>query len=433
MRSIHYKRNSCRLCLSQNLNKVFALKPSPPANAWQSFAELQTPQEKFPLDVYLCESCGHVQLLDVLSPEILFSHYVYVSNTSPVFVRHFHEMAQTLYQRFILSKNSLRRGLAENSLSRFFILEIGSNDGTLLKAFSTLTFQRVKVLGIEPAVKIASRANIEGVPTWNEFFSADVASRVLKTHGQVNLIIANNVFAHMDDLIGCVQSIHDLMTPAGVFVFEVSYLLNVIRDGLFDTIYHEHLSYHSVEPLIAFFSRYGLELFDVESIPTHGGSIRCYVQKKGDAQMITPALAHFVAQEQAEGLRKPERYQSFIKKIESSKSNLLNKIKEIKSRGKTIAGYGAPAKATTLMHHFEINQNILDFIVDDSIYKQGLFSPGFHVPVKSPEVLKQQAPDYLLLLAWNFAEDIINSKKAFTANGGRFLIPLPVLREVGNV
>ena len=411
MNKNYYRRNTCRLCGGKDLTLVISLQPTPPANAFVSKDALDQAQECYPLDVFFCESCAHVQLLDVVEPKILFENYVYVSGTSPVFVEHFRAYANDVISRFTAPDN----GLA---------VDIGSNDGTLLRFFRDAGW---RVLGVDPAKDIAQQATLSGIETKTAFFTPELAATIKKEKGPAKVITANNVFAHADDLKGITQGIHALLDDDGIFVFEVSYLLDVVEKTLFDTIYHEHLAYHSVKPLVQFMATNDMELIDAQRVDSHGGSLRAVAQKKGGPRKASSALAKAVAQEEALGLNKAETFKKFAADIENLKNDLGQLLHRLKTEGKSIAAFGAPAKATTLMYHFGIGADIIDFIVDDSPLKQGLYSPGMHIEVVSSAAIKERNPDYLLMLAWNFAQPIMEKQTDFKTRGGKFIIPLPKL------
>ena len=341
----------------------------------------------------------------------MFEDYVYVSGTSPSFVRHFEEYAETVVSDF---------GLESGDLA----VDIGSNDGTLLGFFKNLGMD---VLGIDPAKEIARSASESGIETWPSFFDSKSADRIIDERGRARCITANNVFAHIDNLSGVVSAIQKTLARDGVFVFEVSYLVDVLEKTLFDTIYHEHLDYHSVTPLLPFFEKYGLELIDAKRIPTHGGSIRCVAQLQGGPHARSARVDEILSLEADCNLDKAETYRALARKIDSNRDELKGLLENLKLSGNRIAGFGAPAKATTLMHHFELGPDVIEFIVDDSPLKQGLFSPGLHVPVLPASELYQRNPDYVVILAWNFAEPIMQNHSEFLASGGHFIVPLPEL------
>jgi len=409
---LYHRRDTCRLCGSSDLTKILSFTPTPPANAFVVADRLNDPQPTFPLDLFFCRSCCHVQLLDVVDPAVLFENYVYVSGTSPSFVRHFEEYAAEVRTRFVSPSGSL-------------VVDIGSNDGTLLGFFKSTGY---RVLGIDPARRIARDATARGIETWPAFFNPDLARKIRAERGAAAIVTANNVFAHTDDLTGMVAGVRTLLTDDGVFVFEVSYLVDVYQKTLFDTIYHEHLAYHAVKPLVGFFRRNGMELIDVQRIDSHGGSLRGFAQRAGGPRRVAPAVAALATLEAELGLDSAETFQAFAARIETVRRELATLLHRLKAAGCRVVGFGAPAKATTLMHHFTIGPDIVDFIVDDSPLKQGLFSPGLHIPVLPPSAMRQRKPDYLLLLAWNFAEPIMAKHADFHAAGGRFIVPLPDLK-----
>lgn len=408
----YHHRSTCRLCDSGSLTKVFALTPTPPANAFVAEDQRGVEQPIFPLELYFCEDCAHLQLLDVVDPAELFRNYVYVSGTSPSFVKHFEDYADMCANRFDLSPGDLA-------------VDIGSNDGTLLKFFKA---KDLEILGIDPARAIAKQATENGIETWPEFFNQKIADQIKQQKGPAALVTANNMFAHADDLSGITDSIRSLLKPDGVFVFEVSYLGNVYEDTLFDTIYHEHVAYHSVLPLIKFFESKAMELFAVERIPSHGGSLRAMVQLQGGPHKADGSVQALIDYEKGLALDKSATWIGFAEKIARLKTELVELLTSLKRDGKSIAGFGAPAKATTLMYHFNLGADIIDFIVDDAPLKQGLYSPGLHIPVLSSEALYEKKPDYVVLLAWNFAPQIMANHQNYLTGGGHFIQPLPNVR-----
>ena len=410
----HFRRKTCRLCNSNKLKSVVKFCATPPANAFVSNRDLNIEQETYPLEVFFCCNCKHVQLLDVVNPSILFKNYVYVSGTSPVFIKHFEEYSKSLINSFSPSFDEI-------------IIDIGSNDGTLLSFFKQEGF---KVLGIDPAKEISEIANKKGIETLNNFFDLELSNHIKKNYPKASIITANNVFAHCDDLIGIVNGVKNLLSRNGTFVFEVSYLVDVVEKTLFDTIYHEHLSYHSVIPLIDFFKSNGMELFKVDFINTHGGSIRGFAKLECSKIKTDNSIKNLVQLEKKLGIDNPKTFINFYEKITLLKKRLLEILHTLKSEGKKIAAFGAPAKATTLMYQFGLNKDVIDYIIDDSPLKQGLYSPGLHIPVLSSEHLKNQNPDYLLLLAWNFADSIVEKNKEFLESGGHFIVPLPQIQII---
>jgi SAM-dependent methyltransferase len=414
MTANHHRRETCRLCGSKRLTEVVRLAPTPPANAFVPASELDKDQDRFPLDVFFCDDCAHVQILDVVDPRILFEHYVYVSGTSPVFVQHFEDYAAFVMKGF-------------KPVSGGLVLDIGSNDGTLLSFFQKAG---MRVLGIDPAQEISATATARGIPTICGFFGADKGAEIAAEHGKAEVITANNVFAHIDDLSGVVDGVRGLLSPSGVFVFEVSYLVDVFEKTLFDTIYHEHLDYHSVKPLVRFFAAKGMELIEAVRVDSHGGSLRGIAQLKGGPRPVGASVTELVTLEEGLGLDKAATLAKFAADIEALGAELNALLKRLKAQGKRIGGFGAPAKATTLMYHFGIGPELVDFIIDDSPLKQGLYSPGMHIPVVSSAEGFAKAPDYLVILAWNFAAPIIAKNAAFREKGGKFIVPIPKVEVV---
>jgi SAM-dependent methyltransferase len=407
----HHRREACRLCGGHALERVLELTPTPPANALVPAALKDRPQRSFPLDVYFCRDCHHAQLLDILDAEDLFRDYVYVSGTSSVNVDHFGRYAREVVERCGLEPGDL-------------VVELGSNDGTMLRFFKQAG---MRVLGIDPAREIAEAASASGIETLAEFFTPELARQIRARHGRVKLVCANNVCAHIDDLEGTLRAVRELIEPDGVFVFQVSYLLDVFESTLFDTMYHEHVDYHRVGPLRRFFERLGMRLWSTQRVEAQGGSLRGYASTTARASAVEPSVDAMEARERAAGLDTPEALRAFSRRIERARAELMALVGGLKARGRSIAGYGAPAKATTLMHHFGLDGSIVDYIVEDNPLKHGLFTPGLHIPVVPVDWLYSRRPDYVVTLAWNFADSIVANHKRYTDQGGRFIIPLPAL------
>lgn len=401
----------CRLCASEQIVEVLTLTPTPPANGLIAANDLGKPVAHFPLRLMRCEACGHVQLGDIVNPELLFSHYLYVSGTSGVMRRHLQAQAEDILRRHALTSSSPP-----------FVVEIGSNDGSLLKAFQA---RGARVLGVDPARNIAQQAIAEGVPTVIDFFGADVARKLSIEHGKANAVVANHCFAHIEDINSVVEGVKAVLAPNGTFVFEVGYFLDVYEKKLFDTIYHEHLDYHHVTALKPFFERHGMTLVDVERQDIQGGALRGFV--KHGTQTPQPSVAAAIATEKAAGLGEPETYRHFAEGIAQRARELKDLLGGLKAKGKSIAGYGMPAKATTLLYHFGITRDVIDFIADANPLKQGLFGAGLEIPIVAPSRLSSDRPDYVVILAWNFADDIVAANPDYLSAGGQFIVPLPDL------
>ena len=410
-----YKKFSCRLCGSSNLKEALKLTPTPPGNNFLREEDLNLVEEIFPLELYFCEDCKHIQLGHVVEPEFLFqNNYTYVSSTSDVFVEHLKDYANSISERLKLVEKS-------------FVVDIGSNDGTCLSFFKK---KQMKILGIDPAKEVSDVANANGIETLNEFFCKDIALKIKNKYGKADLITSHNACAHIDDLRGVIDGVDILMGSEGIFVMEVGYFLDVFQNKWFDTIYHEHVDFHTVAPLKKLFDSYGMEGFDVERITPQGGSIRVMVQRKKGKFLIDESVDKLVDLEAQFGLDKVETFKFFENEINSLKKNFKKLLKDLKDSGKTIAAFGAPTKATTLSFHFDINADDVDFIVDDNPLKQGLYSPGKHIPVLDSSSIYERKPDVLIILAWNFAEDIMFKHKSYGQEVGTFLIPMPVPRLV---
>ncbi len=409
---LFYHQESCRLCKKSDLSKIIELKPTPAGNNFLTLREkLKNDESIFPLELYFCKSCFHLQLGHVVSPNHLFkNNYHFVSGTSQVNVNHFENYAEEAISRFKLKKNS-------------FIIDIGSNDGTCLNAFQS---RGMRVLGIDPAENIAKIANKNGIETKAAFFSKQLALDIKKQYGVPDLITSHNVLAHIENFSGVMDAISYLMDINSIFIFEVGYFLDVFQNLWFDTIYHEHLDYHTVAPLNKFFESIGMELFDTRRVDIQGGSIRSFVQMPGGKHHVSSSVEKLILLEINEGLTNVPDLETFQAKIDVVKSNLSQLLKDIKESGKSIAGYGAPTKSTTLMNYFELNEDLIDYIIDDNPLKQGKYSPLLHIPIVSSDYLVGASqPDYLLILAWNFAESIIEKVKKSGDFAGKYIIPLP--------
>ena len=407
-------RDTCRLCGGASFELVLPILPSAIGDAFVSASELDQPQGVYPLDTYLCLDCGHLQNLDIVDPEILFRNYTYRTSSSLGLVEHFRRYADAVVDGL---------GLVTGSL----VVEMGGNDGSLLQAFKR---RGMRVLGVDPARSIAERATAEGVPTLPEFFGAALAVRIRSEHGAAALFCANNVFAHIDDMANIVGGIARLLAPNGVFCFEVSYLPDMIDNMVYDTIYHEHVSHHALIPLEAFFNRHGLTLFDVERLPTKGGSIRGFAQLKSTGtRPRSPRLQAMLAEEQRRGITQPEIFRAFFQAIEQRKRLLLAQVDAAIAAGQSIAAYGASTTTTTLMYHLELGSRIA-FIVDDNPIKQGAYSPGWHIPVLPSSELYVRKPDLVVILSWMYRQPIVARHQRFLDEGGRFVMPLPDVETI---
>lgn len=410
---MHERKKNCRLCQSKDLRCVLALQPSPIADAYVPGDRLAEPQPLFPLDLYQCASCGHVQLLDVVSADVLFRDYIYHTSDSPGLVEHFRKYVGALALRFSAKPGQLA-------------VDIGSNDGTVLRFWRE---RGLRVCGVDPAERIAREATAHGLPTRCAYFDVALARALRSELGPASFVTANNVFAHADDLAAILNGVRELLDSTGVFVFEVSYLVDIVERRLFDTVYHEHLCYHSIGPLRKFFAAHGMELFDVERISAKGGSIRVFARHAGGPNSISPAVADHLELERTMALDAGGPFPQFARDLGRNKESLRQALAAVRRSGGKVAGFGASATVTTLLTHFELAP-LLDFLVDDNPQRHGLFSPHFHLPVRPSQVLHEQPPACVAILAWQYAAPILARHQAFACDGRFFLVPMPELRRV---
>jgi SAM-dependent methyltransferase len=390
---------------------VLALGDQPLANALlKSVADFDG-EAFFPLDLVYCRGCTLVQILDVVDPEVLFGHYLYVTGTSETIAAHNERYADAVVARLGLGPGHL-------------VAEIASNDGSLLACFKA---RGVRVLGIEPARNIAEMARQRGIETVGRFFDRHAGGEIASAHGKATAIIGNNVFAHVDDPVGFLAGCGDLLTDDGLVFIECPYALDMLERGEYDTIYHEHLSYFSVTSLARVAEAAGLSVDSVERVPVHGGSIRVAF-RKGGAHGAHPMV--MMNMERADGLTSLERWQEFGKEAERNRTDLLRLLDGLRANGQTVAGYGAPAKGNTLLNYCGIGVDRIPWTVDRNPLKVGRFTPGMHIPVLPVETVMERRPDCLLILPWNFADEIQRQQRAFAAAGGRFIIPIPTPRVV---
>ena len=405
-----YFRDTCRLCLGRELKRVIELTPTPPGNRVLHPDEVGEAMPAYPLEVYFCLSCFHLQLGYVVDPKILYQRrYTYVSATSPVFVEHLRDYAHAMIERFSLTPGGL-------------VADIGSNDGTCLSFFKARGFE---VLGIDPATEIARRASDNGIETISDFFGLAMARQMLEERGAARLITSHNACAHIDDLSDVLEGVRHWLRDDGLFVMEVGYLVDVYQNAWFDTIYHEHLDYHTVSPLPRFFARFGLEVIGVERIAPQGGSIRVITQKKGGPFRSDGSLSDLLDLERRLSMDRPETFETFNQRVNAVRSELTQLLKRLKQQGKSISGYGAPTKATTLLMHFDLGREVLDFAYEDNPLKYGCLIPGSLIPILPASELYEKRPDYLVILAWNFAGPIMEKHARFHDEGGRFILPMP--------
>jgi hypothetical protein len=375
--------------------------------------DLSRPEPFYPLDLHFCSDCALVQMVEVVPPEVMFKDHPYVSGTTATLSEHFRGVAKEAMKRFEVPTNAL-------------VVDIGSNDGTFLKGFSGFP---VRTLGVEPATRIANLARESGIETVNDFFCNRIAEEIRRTHGPAKIINAAGVFFHVDKLDDFVLGVRNLLADDGVFVVQAIYLVDMIERNSFDNIYHEHVCHYSIKPLQVLFERFGMEIFDVHRAAIHGGSIIAHVGMKGRFRNSGNA-DRLVRQEQQLGLHDLPRFQQFAAKAQEIKMTLVSMLRQIKSEGKRIAAYGAPAKGNTLLNYCQIGPDILDYATEKNKLKCGMYTPGMHIPVIPEEEAWSNPPEYYLMLPWNFLDELLEKEKDHRARGGKFVVPIPEPRII---
>jgi SAM-dependent methyltransferase len=405
---------TCRFCGAELSETFVDLGMSPLSNAFLTEERLFDMEPFFPLHVYVCGRCFLVQLQEFQSPDRIFEDYAYFSSYSDTWLEHARRYVEAMMKRFLLGPDSR-------------VVELASNDGYLLQYFVQ---KGVPVLGIEPAKNVAQAAIAKGIPTETVFFGVDTARRLAARGDQADLLIGNNVLAHVPDLNDFVAGMKVLLKPGGVLTMEFPHLLRLIEGRQFDTIYHEHFSYLSFTTVEQVFARHGLALFDVEELPTHGGSLRIFGCHAEAGRPIDTRVARMKSWEAARGMGRLETYRAFGDAVCRTKRDILAFFLQAKDEGKTVAGYGAPAKGNTLLNYCGIRTDLLDFTVDRSPEKQGKFLPGTHIPVYAPEAILARRPDYLFILPWNLKDEILRTMAPIRQWGGRFVVPIPEVEVI---
>lgn len=406
-------REDCRLCQSKNVELVVPLKPVPLAEKYCSSPEAAKDVERFPIDLYMCKECGHVQLLDVIDSDTLWDDYTYFSGQTKGIVDHFREIASQIIKTYKVPEAGL-------------VIDIGSNDGSLLRQFKD---QGCKVLGIDPAREIAMKATEGGIPTLPELMSYEIAESIHEEHGSAAVVTAFNVFAHADNLGSMADSIKKMLASDGVFVFECQYLLDIIDKMLLGTIFHEHMSHHSVKPMMRFLNEHGLELIDVHRNSIQHGSIVGFAQHRNGPRNQTQEVADLLSLEESWKLDKTESVHKFGEKIDALRREISQLLEEIKQNGLSVAGYGAARSGPTIIAQFGL-QDSIEYILDDHPMKTGKYTPGDGIEVISTKELYTRRPDYVFILAWIHAKKIIEGNKKFLENGGKFVVCFPELQIV---
>ena len=402
----------CRCCESQNMFMFLPLGPHGPA---QGFLEKdKMDQERlFDLNTHACLHCGLIQVPNRLPPDF-FRHYLWVPSTGALAHVHFAELAKAIKNRLLTETNDL-------------FVDIGCNDGLLLKSAHDIG---IKTLGIDPAENIGQIAKEKNLTVISEYFNAETAKVALEQHGKAKVITSNNTFNHIDNLHDFMDGISILLERDGTFIVEVPQALQYFNNLMFDNIYHEHVSVFSVKSLSELYRRFGMEIYDIEPIDVQGGSMRVYARFADDEVAIPPRVQEWLEEEQKAGLLDADAYRRFKTSVEEIRDELLTILEDLKADGKSIIGYGASAKGNTLLNYYGIGPETLPIIVDKNTLKHGLYSPGMHIPVCPVERIAEEKPNYILILAWNFAEEVMAQQAAYRSGGGKFIIPLPKPRVV---
>ena len=406
----------CRFCKSDLKHTFVDLGMSPLSNAYLDSSQLNEPEKFYPLHPYVCEECFLVQLEEFASPDTIFSDYAYFSSYSDSWLNHAQKYAELMIKKFELNHSSQ-------------VIEIASNDGYLLQFFKAF---EIPVLGVEPANNVAKAAIDKGIDTVIKFFGTETAHELVNQGKEADLLIGNNVLAHVPNINDFVGGMQILLKPDGVITMEFPHLLQLMNRNQFDTIYHEHFSYLSLITTSKIFAAHQLTVFDVEELPSHGGSLRIYAKhESNDKLSISDRLLALKQREREAGLEEINTYLNFSKKVVASKQKLLSFLIDVKNTGKTIVGYGAPAKGNTLLNYCGIRTDFVDYTCDRSPHKQGKFLPGTHIPIYSPDKIAETQPDYVLVLPWNLKEEITEQLSYIRDWGGKFVITVPEVEVIG--
>jgi SAM-dependent methyltransferase len=401
----------CRFC-GASLSQVFCdLGSSPPSNAYRRPEQRDTPELFFPLRVFVCTDCYLVQLPQYQRADEIFSDYAYFSSFTDSWLAHAAQYTAQIIDRYQITPAHT-------------VVEVASNDGYLLRNFAA---RGIPVLGVEPAANVAAAAIADGIPTLIRFFGADTARAMVLDGTRADLLIGNNVLAHVPDLNGFVAGLQLLLAEDGVLTMEFPHLLQLMRGNQFDTIYHEHFSYFSLLTVVRLFAHHGLTVVDVEELPTHGGSLRVYARQATFGEAAAESVARLLATERTAGLDRPDSYVQFSEGVERAKRALLRFLIAARDEGKQVVGYGAPAKGNTLLNYCGVRTDLLAYTVDRSPHKQGTLLPGTHIPVRAPEALRDTRPDYVLLLPWNLRDELTEKLQYVRAWGGQLVVPIPTV------
>ena len=407
----------CRICGSIGLTEFLDLGEMPLPNAFLKLKEQKKIEKKYPLRVGFCPKCTLVQLMDIVDPELMFKNYVYIPSASKTRLDNFFQIVQELIRKLPPKKNSLA-------------VDIGSNDGSLLTEFKKF---EVRTLGVDPAENLAKVAELKGVETLAAYFSPSAAAKIVKKYGNADYITATNVVAHIEDLHGLFSGVKTLLSKNGLLVCEFPYVLDLVEKKYFDTIYHEHLSYFSTAAIKYLLDKKGLFIVDIRRTPIDGGALRITIAKDGADYVKTAAVDDLLKLEEGYGINRPETYLQFGEEVAQLGDRLRKKLLTIKSKRKSVVGYGASARGNILLNYCGIDGEVMDFIVDSTPYKQGLLAPGSHIPIVPEEAINNVQPDFAVVLAWNFAEEIMEKQSKYLEQGGKFIIPVPEVKVISSV
>ena len=401
----------CVVCATELPAPFLDLGSTALANKFLLPNELDSHEPSFPLRVTRCSRCAHVQLAELVPPSLMFEDYLYVSAASDTLREHLNELAEVVVERRELGGEDL-------------VIDIGANDATLLQGFAR---HGVRTLGVDPAVNLAEHAAASGIDRYTGFFGSESAREIVARWGRASAITATNTFPHIPDLHDFMTGIDIALAPGGAFVIEAHYLLDILEQLAFDTVYHEHVSYWALGPMQTLFAAHGMHVTSAERLPIHHGQLRVFVQRIGEAEP-DESVGRTLAIEQERQLLEPATWQEFAARVVGLKRDLHETLAELGSQGKSVGGYGAPAKGSTLLSFLDLGPDDLGWIADRSALKQGRVTPGSHIPIVTPERLLEERPDAVLLLAWNFADEIIEQQREYVDGGGRFILPVPEVR-----
>ena len=403
----------CIVCASATVGQFLDLGQTALANKFLAQEELTGQEPTYPLCVGFCHICGHIQLTVIVPPSAMFEDYLYISSASDTLKDHLYDLSNICVERYRLRATDL-------------VIDIGCNDGTLLSGFRR---HGVRTLGVDPATNLAALTRDAGIERYVGFFNSMTAKQIREKWGLASLITATNTFPHIPELQDFVEGIKLALAPGGVFVIEAHYLVDILEQGAFDTIYHEHVSYWALGPMSCLFAQHGMEIVRAERLPIHHGQIRVAVQRQGEGQ-VHPSVGELLNLERTLGVSEFATFQKFARQTLQLKEDLQRTLRDLQRQGHRVVGYGAPAKGSTLLSFLEITPDLMGYIVDRSPLKQGRYTPGTHIPVVAPQRLLTDQPDYVVLLAWNFVDEILAQQNEYRSRGGKFIVPVPHVQIV---